>query len=205
MIATEGLRVLLFLLILSLLFHLLKLYVVSIIFFVLFLFSIFFFRDPSREKKVNVDEIVSPADGRVLEVADNNGEISISIFMSVTDVHVNRVPYGGVVKAIKRSGKRFLRAFLKEADFENVQCETVIESPFIGEYKVIQITGIIARRIVNNLKVGQKVITGQRMGIILYGSKVKIILPSEKVEVLVSPGQKVKAGITTIARVRTLR
>ncbi|MEO0258144.1 MAG: phosphatidylserine decarboxylase [candidate division WOR-3 bacterium] len=202
MIAVEGFKVLVVSFFLTILFLLMRLYLISGVVFVFFLFSIFFFRDPSREKKFDTDEIVSPADGKILEIANEGGEVSISIFMSLTDVHVNRVPYGGKVRSIKRSGKKFLRAFLKEADFENVQCETVIESPSLGEYRVIQITGIIARRIVNNLKVGQEVKTGQRMGIILYGSKVKLILPSEKVEILVTPGQKVKAGITTIARVR---
>ncbi|MGB9824020.1 MAG: phosphatidylserine decarboxylase [Candidatus Hydrothermia bacterium] len=202
MIALEGLRVLSALLLLSLVMFFFRLYVPASLCALLFVFSLYFFRDPSRKGEYKSDEIISPADGKILEISRDSGYVSISIFMSITDVHVNRVPYGGVVRSVKRSGKKFLKAFLKEADFENVQCETVIESPGLGVYRVIQISGIIARRIVNNLKVGDKVETGQRMGIILYGSKVKLILPEERVELLVNVNEKVKAGVTTIARLR---
>ncbi len=202
MIALEGLRVLVILFLFSLVLFFFRLYIPASLFALLFLFSLYFFRDPRRKGKYKHDEIISPADGKILEISKDSGYVNISIFMSITDVHVNRIPYVGVVKSIKRSGKKFLKAFLKEADFENVQCETVIESPVLGEYRVIQISGIIARRIVNNLKLGDKVETGQRMGIILYGSKVKLVLPEDKVEVLVNVNDKVKAGITTIARLR---
>lgn len=202
MIAHEGLRVLAFLFLGGLLFALLRIYYVAIPIFVLFLFSLFFFRDPVRRREYSLDEIVSPADGKILEILEDGDRVEVSIFMSIFDVHVNRVPYTGRVKLIEREGKKFLRAFLKEADFENVRVRTVIESPVIGSYEVIQISGIIARRIVNNLKVGEEVKTGDRMGIILYGSKVKLILPKDKVKLMVFRGQKVKAGLTVIGVVR---
>jgi len=202
MIAHEGLRVLAFLFLGGIFFALLRIFYVAIPVFVLFLFSLFFFRDPVRKREYSSNEIVSPADGKILEIVEDSDRVEVSIFMSIFDVHVNRVPYTGKVKLIEREGKKFLRAFLKEADFENVRCRTVIESPVIGSYEVIQISGIIARRIVNNLKVGEEVKTGDRMGIILYGSKVKLILPKDKVKLMVFRGQKVKAGLTVIGVVR---
>jgi len=176
--------------------------VIAFISGLLLLFTLFFLRDPKREIKIEEDKIVSPADGRVTEIVYKDGKIEISIFMSLTDVHVNRVPFSGRVISIERRGTKFMPAFLKDADFHNVQCETKIFSPLIGEYSVIQISGIIARRIVNNLKVDMEVKTGQRMGIILFGSKVKVILPEEKIDVLVKEGEHVKAGVTSIARIK---
>uniref|UniRef100_A0A7C2K2Q2 Phosphatidylserine decarboxylase n=1 Tax=candidate division WOR-3 bacterium TaxID=2052148 RepID=A0A7C2K2Q2_UNCW3 len=202
MIAKEGLKIILLLSSLTFLGLFLRNYFISAIFALLLFFTLFFLRDPKRDIKTEEDKIVSPADGKIIEISNENGKTEISIFMSITDVHVNRVPLSGQVTSIRRSGSKFMRAFLKEADFHNVQCETIILSPFIGEYSVIQISGIIARRIVNNLRVGMEVKTGQRMGIILYGSKVKIILPQDKVEVLVKEGERVKAGITYIARIK---
>ncbi|MDI6850432.1 MAG: phosphatidylserine decarboxylase [bacterium] len=202
MIAREGLKIILVLSSLTFLCLFLRNYFILAIFAFLLLFTLFFLRDPKRDIKSEEDKIVSPADGKIIEINHENGKAIISIFMSITDVHVNRVPLSGKVISIRRSGRKFMRAFLKEADFHNVQCETIILSPVIGEYSVIQISGIIARRIVNNLKAGMEVKTGQRMGIILYGSKVKVILPEDKVEVFVKEGERVKAGITYIAGIK---
>ncbi|MEO0239219.1 MAG: phosphatidylserine decarboxylase [candidate division WOR-3 bacterium] len=202
MIAKEGLRILVILSSITTIALIIRQNVIAFISGLLLLFTLFFLRDPKREIKIEEDKIVSPADGRVTEIAYKDGKIEISIFMSLTDVHVNRVPLSGRVISIERRGTKFMRAFLKEADFHNVQCETKILSPSIGEYSVIQISGIIARRIVNNLKVDMEVKTGQRMGIILFGSKVKVILPEEKIDVLVKEGEHVKAGVTSIARIK---
>lgn len=202
MIAKEGFKVLLILFIFSSLFILLRIHFVGTLSILLFLFTLFFLRDPKRTPPTEDNIIVSPADGKITEIVINDAKIEVSIFMSITDVHVNRVPLDGEVLSIERRGAKFMRAFLKEADFHNVQCETKIVSPKIGEYSVIQISGIIARRIINNLKPGQQVKTGERMGIILYGSKVKVILPTDKVEILVKEGQHVKAGITILGKIR---
>jgi phosphatidylserine decarboxylase len=202
MIAKEGLRILIILCSITAIGFIIRQNVIAFISGLLLLFTLFFLRDPKREIKIEEDKIVAPADGRVTEIAYKEGKIEISIFMSLTDVHVNRVPLSGRVISIERRGTKFMRAFLKEADFHNVQCETKIFSPLIGEYSVIQISGIIATRIVNNLKVEMEVKTGQRMGIILFGSKVKVILPEEKIDVLVKEGEHVKAGVTSIARIK---
>jgi phosphatidylserine decarboxylase len=202
MIAKEGLRILVILSSITTIALIIRQNGIAFISGLLLLFTLFFLRDPKREIKIEEDKIVSPADGMVTEIAYKDGKIEISIFMSLTDVHVNRVPLSGRVISIERRGTKFMRAFLKEADFHNVQCETKIFSPLIGEYSVIQISGIIARRIVNNLKVDMEVKTGQRMGIILFGSKVKVILPEEKIDVLVKEGEHVKAGVTSIARIK---
>jgi len=202
MIAKEGLRILIILCSITAIGFIIRQKVIAFISGLLLLFTLFFLRDPKREIKIEEDKIISPADGRVTEIAYKDGKIEISIFMSLTDVHVNRVPFSGRVISIERRGTKFMRAFLKEADYHNVQCETKILSQLIGEYSVIQISGIIARRIVNNLKVDMEVKTGQRMGIILFGSKVKVILPEEKIDVLVKEGEHVKAGVTSIARIK---
>ncbi len=202
MIAKEGIKILIIFLLFSSLFILLRIYFLGALSILLFLFTLFFLRDPKRTPPPGDDIIVSPADGKITEIGINDGKIEVSIFMSVTDVHVNRVPLEGEVISIERRGAKFMRAFLKEADFHNVQCETRIMSPEIEEYSVIQISGIIARRIVNNLKPGQQVKTGERMGIILYGSKVKVILPKDKVEILVKEGQHIKAGTTILGKIR---
>jgi phosphatidylserine decarboxylase len=202
MIAKEGLRILIILCSITAIGFIIRQKVIAFISGLLLLFTLFFLRDPKREIKIEEDKIVSPADGRVTEIVYKDGKIEISIFMSLTDVHVNRVPFSGRVISIERRGTKFMPAFLKEADFHNVQCETKIFSPLIGEYSIIQISGIIARRIVNNLKVDMEVKTGQRMGIILFGSKVKVILPEEKIDVLVKEGEHVTAGVTSIARIK---
>jgi len=202
MIAREGVVILFMLGFISSLLFVLKIYFLAIPCTLFFFFSLYFLRDPRRETPYGPLDIVSPADGKILEISETASTYEISIFMSLLDVHVNRVPYGGVVKSIERRGKKFLRAFLKEADFENVQCETHINSPGIADYSVIQISGIIARRIVNNLSPEKVVNTGERMGIILYSSKVKLILPKEKIILKVKPGDRVKGGITLIAEIK---
>jgi len=165
---------------------------------------IFFFRDPERQTPHEKDVIVSPADGRVIgidEVDENqfiNGRARrVSIFMSVWNVHVNRVPVNGIVKYFRYQLGRFHVASLPKASLENEQVIVGIESPW-GKILVKQIAGILARRVVCHLREGQQVQRGERFGIIKFGSRLEVLLPLPA-EIRVSLQEKVRAGETIIA------
>ena len=182
-------------------------------------FLLYFYRDPARQIPKG-DIIVSPADGKVISITDISKEkikikkgfagriitftndlgkgqfIAISIFMSPFDVHVNRSPIDGKVVSVRHSKGKFFNAIKPEA-FENEKTETVIESK-IGKIKVIQIAGFMARRIETFIKAGEKVMKGERIGMIKLGSQVTIILPQNKVRIQVKKGQKVTAGSSII-------
>lgn len=173
-------------------------------FFVFGLFSVWFFRDPEREIPLNSKAIVSPADGTVIKienVMDNNylkGESKkISIFMSIFNVHVNRIPYDGVVEDIRYNPGKFFVASRDKASDVNEQNAVVINSDGNGKIAFVQIAGFVARRIVCNLKKGDTVSRGARFGMIRFGSRLDVYLPLN-VQVCVNTGDKVKAGQTII-------
>jgi len=163
-------------------------------------FMAFFFRDPERKTPADAAAVFAPADGRIVEVVDENGFRRISIFLSIFDVHVNRIPVSGKVSRIERKQGKFLAAFKPEASRENEQCEIEIESDY-GTIITRQIAGVLARRIVCRLKTGQPVKAGERFGLIRFGSRIDILLPATA-EPIVSAKQKVKAGISILARFR---
>ncbi|MET1124061.1 MAG: phosphatidylserine decarboxylase [Archaeoglobaceae archaeon] len=148
-------------------------------------FTAFFFRDPEREIG---EGIVSPADGKIIRLACRR----IDIFMSPLDCHVNRSPVSGVVKSVSFFPGRKLPAFLIRGN--ECRNEITIESEF-GEFRVTQVAGMFARRIVCYVKEGDKVEKGQRIGMIRFGSRVTLEVP-EGVRFVVRRGQKVKAGQT---------
>jgi len=155
-----------------------------------------FFRDPERAP---ADGIVSAADGRVRAV-DRQGEtLRISVFMNVTNVHVNRFPLDGKVSAIAGSGRGFRAAFRPSAD-ENVQRHYTLSTE-LGAVEVVQITGVVARRLVSFVEVGSAGRKGDRLGMIAFGSRVDVHLPADRVVPLVKVGDRVHAGSTSIARV----
>ncbi len=170
---------------------------------ILTLFFAYFFRDPQRQTPINPKAIVSPADGQVVFVGEaicpflNEKMQKLSIFMSIFDVHVNRMPYDGQVDKIKYRKGRFLPAFKKEADLSNeanaIFCHTNQNFPFI----VVQIAGILARRIICYLTPNQYVKKGKRIGLICFGSKVDLYLP-KNARILPILGHKVKAGETIV-------
>ncbi len=160
----------------------------------------FFFRDPERKTPSDADSVYSPADGRIIEIVDEDGRKRISIFLSIFDVHINRIPISGKITRIERKQGKFLAAFKAEASKVNEQSEIEIESDH-GTVVVRQIAGILARRVVCRLEIGQQVKAGDRLGLIRFGSRLDIILPPT-VETKVSLKQKVKAGITIIGRFR---
>lgn len=177
---------------------------------VLTLFVINFFRDPERKIPEGEDNLVSPADGVILKVDTvegkdfygglYEGELKrVCIFMNVFDVHVNRNPVSGTVKAIDYQSGRFFNANFDKAATENEQNSILVEREDGKKVLFCQIAGLVARRIVSYLEVGDTVKRGSRMGVILFGSRVDILMPMDS-EVVVTVGQKVSATSTIIAK-----
>ena len=168
----------------------------------LFLFCLNFFRDPVRSIPSEKSIIVAPADGKVVKIENINdsniGESSqlVSIFLNVFNVHVNRVPVDGLVESVERKQGRFLAAFNHIASDENEQVITIINNES-GKYKIKQIAGLIARRILCYAKEGMKLKKGDRLGFIRFGSRTDIIMP-KKITLKVEVGQKVIGGETII-------
>jgi phosphatidylserine decarboxylase len=166
------------------------------------LFICFFFRDPERHIPGGEDIVVSPADGRVMEIVDEprlgRPGRRVSIFLSVFNVHVNRAPVAGNIQRIEYKAGKFLAAWKAKASEENEQNLFVIESPR-GEMAFKQIAGWVARRIVCWRKVGDTVARGERVGMIRFGSRVDVWLPMEA-EILVRRGQNIAGGATELAR-----
>ncbi|MGB9668073.1 MAG: phosphatidylserine decarboxylase [Thermosulfidibacteraceae bacterium] len=175
-----------------------KLHFLSVVFLVITLFMVNFFRDPERVIVYDPTLVLSPADGRVIKVERKEDGWLISIFMSIFDCHVNRAPVTGVVKKIEGHGKGFKPAFDRDAT-HNVAKTTYIEAWF-GTVKMTQITGIIARRILLWVKEGSRVEAGDRIGMIMFGSRVDLFIPGDW-EVFVREKMKVKAGETILGRI----
>ena len=161
-------------------------------------FCLYFFRDPEREIPSGA-VAVSPADGKVVEIRPAQGGGSrVSIFLNVFNVHVNRCPIGGVITDVHYTPGKFKVASLEEASAENEQNTVVVED---GRSRVVfkQIAGLVARRIICNKKVGDRVQTGERFGLIKFGSRMDVVLGPEW-KLAVARGQKVQAGSTVLAR-----
>jgi phosphatidylserine decarboxylase len=162
-----------------------------------FLFLAYFFRDPERTPG---DGIVSPADGKVLAVGPDGERTRVAVFMNVTDVHVNRVPLDGTVLRIRDGGEGFRPAFHPDA-IHNVWRSYVL-STSIGELEVVQMTGVVARRIVSFVEEGQLLRKADRLGMIVLGSRVDLLFPSDRAKAKVQVGDRVRAGETCLARER---
>ena len=167
----------------------------------LVLFFLWFFRDPNREIPSQPGQIVSPADGLVTEAEwiemPAGSRLRLSIFLNVFDVHVNRSPVSGVVKLCEFRKGRFMNAMKAESVLENEQTLVVVDA---GGYEVgfKQIAGLLARRIVCNLKAGDRVERGQRIGLIKFGSRCDVLLPAEA-DLKVKTGSRVQGGKTVLA------
>lgn len=168
---------------------------------VLALFFLWFFRDPSRRIPTEPGLVVSPGDGVVTETewveTRNGSRLRMSIFLSVFDVHVNRAPVAGRVTACEYRKGQFKNAMSRESSLLNEQTMVVIDA---GAYEVSfkLIAGLLARRIVCHLKVGDVVERGQRVGLIKFGSRVDVLLPADA-ELKVAKGTRVKGGSTVLA------
>lgn len=165
-----------------------------------------FFRNPQRNISNSDNQLIyAPADGKIVaieEVEDdeyfNGKRLQVSIFMSVTNVHVNRNPIGGTVKYFKYHTGKYLVAWHPKSSTENERTTTVLSN---GKHEILlrQIAGALARRIVNYVKVGDKVQQGSDMGFIKFGSRVDLLLPTD-VELDIELNQKVKGNETVIGR-----
>lgn len=164
-------------------------------------FFLWFFRDPPRKIPSGPGKIVSPADGMVTEAewieTTSGSRLRLSIFLSVLDVHVNRSPVSGTVKTVEFRPGKFMNAIKPESVLANEQTLVVIDA---GGYEVSmkQIAGLLARRIVCNLKPGDHVERGQRVGLIKFGSRVDVLLPAEA-NLKVKTGSRVRGGATVLA------
>ena len=175
---------------------------------ILFWFLIvYFFREPRRIKIHDADLVFSPCDGRVVvtEVVHDNEyfqeeRLQVSIFMSVTNVHINWLPVGGLVKYFKYHPGRFLVAWHPKSSLENERTTTVVETPHGVEILFRQIAGFVARRIVSYMKVGEQVAQNDKCGFIKFGSRIDILLPKDA-KLLVEIGDLVVGTQTPIARI----
>ena len=170
---------------------------------VLTLFSLYFFRDPQRIPPNN-NGFLSPADGKVVQIIDVEDEEigpakQISIFLSVFNVHRQRVPLSGKVISKKNNSGKFLAAFNHKASLDNEQTVVTFETENGKRYKIKQIAGLIARRILNYMEPENRVERGQRLGFIRFGSRVDIIVPPE-FQIDVSLGDMVRGNQTIIGR-----
>lgn len=168
------------------------------------LFFLWFFRDPERVIPDGTGAVVSPADGKVTDVSGltigESKKIRISIFLSVFDVHVNRSPIAGFVREVRYQRGKFLNAMNQAAAEQNEQNIVSVEGD--GQTVVFkQIAGLLARRIVFNPKVGDRVERGQRVGLIKFGSRVDVVLDASAA-LQVKVGDRVRGGASVLARLQ---
>src|SRR5438477_9041987 len=171
-----------------------------LVFLALFIFS--FFRDPERVIPSEPGAVVSPGDGRVVVVTDeeNAGRPGkrVSIFLAVWNVHVNRAPATGTITKLEYRPGKFLAAMRERASVENEQNVFTLSTE-AGEMVFMQIAGLIARRVVTWKKPGERVARGERIGLVRFGSRVDVWLPKEA-EIVVKLGENVKGGSSVLAR-----
>ena len=174
----------------------------KIILVALLVFVTAFFRNPQRTIPADSKAVVSPADGKVIEVKEIDERdflkcraIRICVFMNVFNVHVNRIPFGGRVKRVRYFPGKFFVASLDKASEENERNAVLIEGKGGVSVLVIQIAGLVARRIVSYLKEGDTVKTGDRFGLIRFGSRLDLYLPTT-CAVKVKVGDTVRGGET---------
>ncbi len=176
------------------------LFVISIL---MICFTVFFFRDPKRQIPAGKNLILSPADGKIISIKEVNeteflktDAVNISIFMSVFDVHINRIPMDGNVSYFDYKRGKFHQAFREVASYENEQTMIGIENEHV---KILfkQVAGIVARRIVCHLREGTAVKKGERFGMIKFGSRVDIFVP-KNLRINIRLNERVKAGGTIL-------
>lgn len=179
---------------------------VGIVFLGISLFVTYFFRDPLRLTPTEEGAVVSPADGRVLSIDKcreeeflNEEVIKISIFMSIFNIHINRVPISGRVISVRYRHGKFLLANKDKASIYNERNAILMENGSGNKFLVIQIAGAVARRIVCYLKEGGNYNAGDKLGLIRFGSRLDVYLPADYV-IQTKVRQKVKGGMSVIAK-----
>jgi phosphatidylserine decarboxylase len=169
-------------------------------------FFAYFFRDPERDIPGGPEVIVSPADGKVVRVDEleepeflQGPARRVAIFMNVFDVHVNRSPVAGVVQEVKHQPGEYKAAFRQDAAVRNEQQAVALAADSGRQVLLVQIAGLLARRIIAFVRPGQLLSRGERVGMICFGSRVDLYLPGD-VEIQVKVGDRVKAGSSIIGR-----
>jgi phosphatidylserine decarboxylase len=205
-VAKEGLPFIGLAILGSITFSLLNWYIPALVFFVIATFITFFFRDPERIIPLDSDLILSPADGRVIEIVEDNKDSlhekevkRISIFMNIFNVHVNRAPITGDIQRISYKAGSFWPAQGRKALLENERNAILIHSDDGMELTVVQVAGIIARRIICWVEIGDRIKMGERFGLICFGSRLDVYIP-KNIPVLIKKGDRTRAGQTVIAR-----
>lgn len=183
---------------------------IAIPFLIVWMWVIAFFRDPKRSRSFEPGEMCAPADGTVTEITelDHHDAIGgpatrIGIFLSLFNVHINRVPCSGRIRALDYQPGEFLDARHPESGRRNESNTVLIDPdpPLPGPIEVRQVAGLVARRIICNAAIDQHLAIGARFGLIKFGSRTELIFPrTETTEVLVEIGDKVSAGLTIMAR-----
>lgn len=210
----EGYRLLFFLFLILLIINLVIYYLsshliniicigISVLFF---LFILSFFRRPKQKIIINNNYILAPADGKIVAIEQtredeyfHNKRLLVSIFMSPLNVHINWFPVSGLIKYFKHHQGKYLVAWHPKSSTENERATVVIEKDDNTEILIRQVAGILARRIVSYSKPGQKILQGEELGFIKFGSRVDLLLPlNVKINVILN--QKVKGNKTVIAK-----
>ncbi len=204
-IRPEGLGFILLMVLVTLVFALLGWAVPALLGLVLSFLAVNFFRDPERVIPEEPHVAVAPADGRVVRVETmpdpftGEEKTAVCIFMNVFNVHVNRFPVSGQVRAIRYHPGKFFNASLDKASKDNERCVLDIVDEEQKEWTMVQIAGLLARRIICLAEKGDVLPRGQRFGLIKLGSRVDLYLPADYTS-LVKVGEKTVAGQTIIAR-----
>ncbi|MCX7974979.1 MAG: phosphatidylserine decarboxylase, partial [Candidatus Aminicenantes bacterium] len=154
-----------------------NLWLFSIIFLLLTCLLIFFFRDPERKVIAKSDSVLSPADGKIIEIKKDEGGQKVSIFLSLLDVHIVRSPIEGVIQAVEKKSGHKLPAMKSKASELN-QAQLIIIQNQDMKIKLKMIVGLAARRIYCFVKPGENVLAGSRIGLMAFGSRVEIIIPN---------------------------
>jgi len=169
-------------------------------------FICFFFRDPDRLVPHGDGVIVSPADGKVIKVESVENTpffdgpcTRISVFMSIFNVHVNRMPHEGTIRQVDYHPGKFFSANLDKASKDNERNALTIQAPSGKTLGCVQIAGLVARRIICGVQPGDALKRGQRFGLICFGSRLDVYLPTDT-EIRVSVGEKVQAGSSVLGR-----
>jgi phosphatidylserine decarboxylase len=165
----------------------------SVLIYLLDIFLIWFFRDPEREPQGSGGDILSPADGKVLDIRGN----TVCIFMNIHNVHINRAPISGTIVGMKYKKGGYIPAFCKDSS-RNEQNIICIKSDY-GLIRIVQIAGTITRRIDSYFNINDRVVRGERIGMIRFGSRVDIT-PPEGYVLTVKKGDTVRAAISIIAK-----
>jgi phosphatidylserine decarboxylase len=204
-LAKEGWPFIAISLFITLLIYYLGNFWITLPFILISIFIIQFFRDPKREIPLDMGAILSPADGKIIcveqsiDVYQNKEAIKVSIFMNVFNVHSNRSPVDGEVVSLQYYPGKFVNADFDKASTENERNAMIIKTTTNYKITVVQVAGLIARRILCYTGVGNLLARGERYGFIRFGSRVDLYLPLNA-KILVTIGQNVKATETIVAK-----